>query len=96
LSRFDLSRAAQSDLNGIVTYSTERWGRAKAREYTDALRERLTALAQSPLVGRARDDLADGLLCFPFESHVIFYQRAAFGITVVRILHKRQGVPAKL
>ena len=90
MTRFDLSREAAADLNGIVDFTVERWGKNQARAYVDALQARLTELAHHARLGRTRDELAEGLLSFPFESHVIFYQHAAFGIAVVRILYKRQ------
>ncbi|MCW5698451.1 MAG: type II toxin-antitoxin system RelE/ParE family toxin [Rhodospirillales bacterium] len=93
MSRFELSRQAVSDLNAIADYTVERWGKAQARVYVEAMQGRLTELAHQPSLGRKRDELSDGLLSFPFESHVIFYQRAPFGIMVVRILHKRQDAP---
>lgn len=67
-----------------------RWGKEQARVYIDALHGRLTELAHQPLLGHKRDELAPDLLSFPFESHVIFYARADVGISVVRVLHKRQ------
>lgn len=91
--RFVLSREAANDLTGIADYTAERWGKSQARVYIDALHGRLTELAHQPRLGRTRDDLADGLLSFPIESHIIFYKHAAFGIAVVRILHKRQDAP---
>lgn len=94
MRRFALSQAAQSDLNGIVDYSVEHWGSKRTRFYVDALEGRLKELAQKPQMGVKRNELADGLLSFPFEGHVIFYQRTNFGIVVVRILHKRQDAPA--
>lgn len=90
MPRFQLSREAQSDLAAIADYTLERWGKEQARTYIDALHGRLTELAHQPLLGRKRDEVAEGLLCFPFESHVVFYTLADFGIAVVRILHKRQ------
>lgn len=93
MTRFVLSQEAATDLNGIVDYTVERWGNTQARAYMDALQGRLTELAHQPRLGRQRDELAEGLLGFPFEIHIIFYRRAAFGITVVRILHKRQDAP---
>lgn len=93
MTRFVLSDEAVADLNGIVDYTVERWGRSQARVYADALQGRLTELAHQPRLGRKRDDLAEGLLGFPFESHIIFYRPAEFGITVVRILHKRRDAP---
>lgn len=90
MARFELSQEALSDLHAIADYTLERWGREQIRAYIDALQGRLTELAHQPLLGRSRDELAQELLCFPFESHVVFYTRTDFGIVVVRILHKRQ------
>ncbi len=53
----------------------------------------LTELAYQPQLGRRRDELVERLFSFPFESHIIFYQHAKFGIIVVPILHKRQDAP---
>ena len=90
MPRFQLSRAAQSDLDAIADYTLQRWGKEQARTYIDALHGRLTELAHQTLPGRKRNEVAEGLLSFPFESHVIFYTLADFGVTVVRLLHKRQ------
>ena len=90
MSRFQLSREAQFDLDAIADYALDRWGTEQARTYIDASHGRLTELAHQPLLGRKRDEVAEGLLCFPFESHVVFYTRTNFGIAVVRVLHKRQ------
>lgn len=90
MKRFELSRAALSDLEGIADYTVRRWGKTQARVYIELLRGRLTELAHQPLRGRKRTDLAPELLSFPFESHVVYYARTAFGIAVARILHKRQ------
>ncbi len=90
MTRFEFSERALADISGITAYTAAQWGTSQARAYLGALEGRLTELAHRPLMGRRRDELADCLLCFPFESHVIFYRPAAFGIAVVRILHKRQ------
>lgn len=94
MSRFALSQEAANDLNAIADYTVERWGKAQACVYIDAFEGRLRELAHQPHLGRKRDELAEGLLSFPLESHVIFYRPADFRITVVRILHKRQDAPA--
>jgi toxin ParE1/3/4 len=93
LPRFELSRAAVADLDAIADFTADRWGNEQARLYLDALEARLTQLAYQPLIGRKRDELATGLLCFPVESHVVFYCATDFGIAVVRVLHKRQDPP---
>lgn len=90
MPRFELSEAARHDLAEIAEYSEMQWGRAQTLIYLDGLEDRLTALAQRPKMGRSREELAPGLLCFPFQSHVAYYSLADFGIMVVRILHKRR------
>jgi toxin ParE1/3/4 len=90
VARFDLAELAQSDLVGIAEYTAERWGQDHALKYLDALEVRLKDLANRPSMGRQRDELVEGLRSFPFESHVIYYRRADFGIIILRILHKRQ------
>lgn len=90
MARFELSRLALTDLHAIADYTLERWGREQTLAYIEALQDRLTELAHQPLLGRRRDELAQDVLCFPFESHVVFYLGTDFGISVVRILHKRQ------
>ncbi|MCB9947670.1 MAG: type II toxin-antitoxin system RelE/ParE family toxin [Rhodospirillaceae bacterium] len=90
MARFELAAEALADISTIADYTAAEWGAVQAQSYLDALEGRLTELAHRPLLGRRREELAAGLLCFPFESHVIFYACAGFGIVVVRILHKRQ------
>lgn len=90
MARFALSERALADLASIAEYTREHWGAARAAAWLDALEGRLTELAERPRLGRRRDELADGLLSFPFESHVVFYTPADFGIAIVRILHHRQ------
>jgi toxin ParE1/3/4 len=79
-----------ADLDAIADFTVDRSGKKQARVYLDALEARLTQLAYRPLIGRKRDQLAIGLLCFPFESHVVFYSATDFGIAIVRVLHERQ------
>lgn len=90
MKRFEFARQALADLSAIADYTTDQWGKAQSRVYLDALEGLLRELAERPRMGRRRDELSDGLLCFPFESHVVFYQQTDAGITVVRVLHKRQ------
>ncbi len=64
----------------------------------DALLERIGEafgmLAQTPLAGRARNDLAAKLRSFPFGSYVIFHVPVSDGIEVVRVMSSRQDIDA--
>ena len=90
MSRFELTAAAETDLQGIAEYSREQWGDAQARAYLDALQRRLGVLAQSPALGRTRPDLPGTLHSFPVEQHIAYYRVQPSGIVVVRLLHQRQ------
>ena len=90
MKRFELSKQAQSDLGDIADYTVAQWGLAQAKTYIDALEGRLIELAHRPKLGRRRGELAEGLLSLQFESHIIYYLATDFGMTVARILHKRQ------
>lgn len=48
---------------------------------------RFQMLADSPRLGRARDDISVGFRYFPIGSYLILYRIQAGGIGIVRVLH---------
>ncbi len=80
---------AEADLQGIIDYTIAQWGKAQAHKYLDGLEERAAQLAERPGLGTDRNPLINGLLSFPYESHVLYYLRQDHGITIIRVLHKR-------
>lgn len=48
---------------------------------------KIGTLAEQPMMGRLRDELASNLRSFPVGRYVIFYEVMPKGIVVVRILH---------
>lgn len=93
---FVLSREAHRDVEGIGRYTKDTWGGGQALLYLEALEARLRQLAESPAMGRSRDEVSSGLLSYPHEQHVIFYVIQEDGIAIVRILHHRQDVDGQL
>lgn len=51
-------------------------------------------LAQTPLAGRARNDLLGNLRSFPVGSYMIFYVPISDGIEVIRVMSSRQDIDA--
>jgi toxin ParE1/3/4 len=88
--RFELSKRAEVDIDDIAAYTARRWGSDQVQAYLRALEDRFEQLARRPLVGRPRKELGSNLRSFPFQSHVIYYERAGFGVWIVRVLHQRQ------
>jgi toxin ParE1/3/4 len=87
------SPQAEIDLTSIWDYIA-----ADNVKAADALLVRIEELfdmlAQSPLAGRARHDLAPKLRSFPIGSYVIFYVPVSDGIEVVRVMSGRQDIDA--
>ena len=56
----------------------------------NAIDNTIRALADSPLIGRTRDELAEGLRSLPvlrYPTYVVFYRPTTAGIDVIRVLH---------
>jgi toxin ParE1/3/4 len=51
-------------------------------------------LAETPLAGRARDDLAPSLRSFPVGRYIIFHTPVSDGVVVVRVMNSRQDIDA--
>ena len=85
------SSDSKADLKNIVRNFTKKtWGNEKAVEYVAGLRQHAKNLSEVPEIGKNRDAIEEGLLSFPYASHIIFYMVESHGITVSRVLHKSQ------
>ena len=87
--RYQFTDKAERDLEGIVDHTVQEWGASKVNTYIDGLESRAQLLAENPDLGMAREILSEGLLSFPYESHILYYKKHARGIVIVRILHQQ-------
>lgn len=85
MSKLHLSDHAKSDLSDIWFHIALDKPTA-ANKFVASLLEKMNLLAQSPHIGRARDELRPGLRSFPAGNYIIFYQKVEKGIEVVRVL----------
>ena len=67
---------------------------AAADRWLDRLDKQLRLLATQPLMGRARDELAEGVRSFPMGRYVAFYMPVDEGIDVIRVLHSARDIDA--
>ncbi len=72
MARFILATQAQADLNSIWEYIADD-NSVAADRWVDEMEKKFQALAESPIMGRARDELAPGLRSFPVNRYIIFY-----------------------
>lgn len=64
--------------------------------FLDEIAEVCHRLAENPLAGRAREELAVNLRSFPVGNYVVFYQPIENGINVIRVLHGARDLPELL
>jgi len=95
--RYQLSKLAEFDLDGIWRYTYQEWGARRASKYLRQLKRRIEQLARRPLLGKQRDELAAGLRSYHEGRHLVFYRcLEQGGIMIIRVLHDRVDVPARL
>lgn len=58
-----------------------------ANRLLDEFDEKIFLIAESPNLGRSRDDISAGIRSFPVGNYLILYVPESRGITIVRILH---------
>ncbi len=86
--RYQFTEKAEHDLEGIIDYTIQQWGVSQADTYLDGLETRAQLLADNPDLGTKREAISEGLLSFPFESHILYYMKQPYGITIVRVIHQ--------
>lgn len=94
LARFDLLEEAD--------FIEKAYDLARVRAFLFAANETFTKLAQQPLLGSPRPQLAAQLPDLRqwrikgFESYLIFYVSLHNGVEIVRVLHSRQNIQSIL
>ena len=96
MPNYSFTPEALEDLDNIVLFTLEKWGKPQARNYVDGLDLLASHLAQTPLIGRPRNELHQALFSFPYVSHILYYTSNVKGITIVRVLHKNMDTTKHL
>ena len=85
---YRLKPAAQKDLSDIWDYTQANWGIEQAEKYTRDIQQAIETVADNPLRGRERPDVAPGYRSIPTGKHAVFFRVEPDGIVIVRILHE--------
>jgi toxin ParE1/3/4 len=93
---FRLSAKSFEDLKTIGRFTLKYWGREQHKIYLSKLDESFHILADQPQLGIARDDIRKGYRVYHVGRHLIFYRQKPAGIEIIRILHDRMDVEARL
>jgi toxin ParE1/3/4 len=91
VSQIRISPRASADLTEIWSYIADD-SVANADAFIDKLDETIQMLANQSGAGRRREELAPGILSFPFGRYVIFYHGNQDAIEIVRVLHGARDI----
>jgi len=101
---------ADNDVEGILLYTTSRFGPLQRRRYAELIDTAASMIAADPMRSgsRVRDEMTPGVRSFPVElaaqrhgaaAHVLYYVPARLddghdGVIILRVLHDRMD-PAR-
>lgn len=92
MSRYILSRAAESDLRSIIEYTLNEWGEAQVIAYRDRLEARLALLSKFPDIGRVHVCLPEDVLYVVEGKHYVFYRIENDDVLILRFIHYRMDI----
>ena len=89
MSSYRLSDRADEELFDILLYSVEQFGLHQATTYRSGLENCFSLLADNPRLGRLAEQIGKGVRRHEHGSHVILYEEADEGVTILGLVHKR-------
>ncbi len=93
MATYKKSPAADIDLIEIWNYISQS-SFSKADKFLDLLEEQFKLLAEQPMIGRARSDLAPELRSFPVGNYITFYRPKDGFVEIVRVLNAARNIEA--
>jgi len=84
---YRVSRDAQRDLDEIFFYWAKRASLRVADRLIDSITDRFWMLGGQPDGGRAAEDIAVGVRCFPAGKYLIDYRKTRRGIDILHVFH---------
>jgi toxin ParE1/3/4 len=96
MTNYELSAAAEIDLDAIYTYTFDQFGLRQAELYLTGLAGAFRRLADMPEIRRTANDIRPSLLQYRYQSHMIFYTASEDGVVIRRVLHARMNFGTRL
>jgi toxin ParE1/3/4 len=88
---------AVRDIEGIWSYTADRWGAAQAERYVRTIRDACAALASGAHAGTDASDALPGYRKVRAGRHIVFVRPWPDDtVEIVRILHERMDARARL
>ena len=87
---------AKADLRSIRTYTIRAWSKPQAKRYLAVLKRHFADLAQAPLLHPQVEGRRDSIRKSHLGRHLIIYLPIESGVEIVRVLHERMDIAARL
>lgn len=82
---------AEADLDGIWSYTVDRWSADQARTYLEGLSDCLALLCAHPDIARLRNEFTPPVRLHPYRKHLLIYRIDGGYLDVIRIVHARSN-----
>lgn len=97
MAKYFLTNKAVEDLSKIWDYTYEVWSENQADHYYEFLIDSCKKISESPEIGKNYDEIANEILGFRVNKHIIFYRATKPNeIEVLRILHGRMDLKNRI
>lgn len=93
---YQLSPAAQRDMEDIWLYSAQKWSLAQADRYTDIIEDTFDRLLFMPETARERPEFHPPVCIHPSAEHLIIYRVERDQLIILRLLGAGQAWQAIL
>lgn len=91
MPNYSLSKQARQDIDEILMHIAADNVDA-AERFNNTLEELISMIGDSPMSGRERPDLKEGMRYFPTGSYLVFYRIWAGRVAIVRVLHSARDI----
>ena len=91
MAKIKFSETSRNDIESIWQYIAENNPQA-ANNFLLQLKDKFELLANTPKIGRLRQDVMLELRSFPYKKYVIFYFPTDEGIEIFRVVHGSRDI----
>lgn len=89
MPEYQLTTAAEKDLEGILEFGLDNFGENAAIDYYDSLVSHFSNIAESPHQFPSRGEIRENYRLCSYRSHDIYFQTRPSDVLIVRILNRQ-------
>jgi len=95
-AQLHLTQRALADLQQILEYSAQQWGRRVADDYITGMEAALNRIRENPELLRAEPALHPALTFYRLQKHLLVCDSQDRSIIVLTVIHATMDIPSRL